>query len=291
MKVILTKGLPASGKTTWAKELIKSQPGKWKRVNKDDLRAMVDGGVWSKQNESFIVKIRDIVAAESLIHGYSVIIDDTNFNPQHEETFKDMAHDLGAEFEIKDFTDVPLDECIKRDMKRSNSVGEKVIKTMYKKYLLPDPITIEHDESLPDAIICDIDGTVALMKNRSPYDASTCENDDPNTLIVGILQSYIEGLSNDLMPRPTVLFVSGREDKFREKTEEWLKKWITVPGWSLFMRPTGDFRKDNIVKKEIYEDMIKDKYNVYFVLDDRDRVVRMWREQGLKCLQVANGDF
>lgn len=291
MKIIMTRGLPSSGKTTFAKELIKKEPGKYKRINKDDLRAMLDSGVWSKKNEEFIIKIRDIIAAEALIHGSSVIVDDTNFNPIHEDVFKDMAHDLGAEFEIKDFTHVPIDECIKRDLKRPNTVGEKVIRGMYNKYLKIDPITIEQDESLPDCIICDIDGTIALMGKRNPYDASKCEEDEPNTLIMGILQSYIEGMSKDLMPKPTVLFVSGREDKYREQTERWLHKWITVASWSLYMRQTGDFRKDDIVKREIYEDKIKGKYNVYFVLDDRNRVVQMWREQGLKCLQVGDGHF
>ena len=59
----------------------------------------------------------------------------------------------------------------------------------------------------------------------------------------------------------------------------------------LFMRPTGDTRKDSILKKEIYDNHIKGKYNVKYVLDDRDSVVEMWREQGLTCLQVAPGDF
>jgi hypothetical protein len=57
------------------------------------------------------------------------------------------------------------------------------------------------------------------------------------------------------------------------------------------MRKTDDNRKDCIVKKEIYETFIKDKYNVLFVMDDRNQVVNMWREQGLTCFQVADGNF
>jgi hypothetical protein len=56
------------------------------------------------------------------------------------------------------------------------------------------------------------------------------------------------------------------------------------------VRP-GDMRNDSIVKEEIYEEHIKPRFNVRFVLDDRDRVVKMWRENGLKVLQVAEGDF
>ena len=57
------------------------------------------------------------------------------------------------------------------------------------------------------------------------------------------------------------------------------------------MRKTGDNRKDAIVKREIYETHIKDKYQVDYVLYDRNQVVEMWRSLGLTCLQVADGDF
>jgi hypothetical protein len=64
-----------------------------------------------------------------------------------------------------------------------------------------------------------------------------------------------------------------------------------IKAMALFMRKSGDYRKDSVVKKEIYERHIKEDFNVEFVLDDRDQVVKMWREQGLVCLQVAEGNF
>jgi len=57
------------------------------------------------------------------------------------------------------------------------------------------------------------------------------------------------------------------------------------------MRSQGDTRPDEIVKREIYEEHIKPLYNVDFVLDDRNKVVKMWRSLGLKVLQVAEGNF
>lgn len=51
LKIILCKGLPASGKSTWTRELIDKNPEKYKRINKDDLRAMLDNGKWSNKNE------------------------------------------------------------------------------------------------------------------------------------------------------------------------------------------------------------------------------------------------
>ena len=82
-------------------------------------------------------------------------------------------------------------------------------------------------------------------------------------------------------------------------TLDWYETEMTKTGFDsygwvfddLYMRLPNDLRKDSIVKQEIYEMCIKDKYNVLFVLDDRDQVVNMWREQGLKCLQVAEGNF
>ena len=57
------------------------------------------------------------------------------------------------------------------------------------------------------------------------------------------------------------------------------------------MRKTGDFRKDSIVKKELFDENVRGKYNIEFVLDDRNQVVEMWRSIGLVCLQVADGNF
>ena len=88
-----------------------------------------------------------------------------------------------------------------------------------------------------------------------------------------------------------ILFVSGREDKYREQTEKFLKKHFPDLTYSLYMRKTGDMRKDTIIKKEIYVDNIWCNYFVKFILDDRDRVVRGWREMGLTCFQVAEGMF
>lgn len=75
-----------------------------------------------------------------------------------------------------------------------------------------------------------------------------------------------------------------------KKTEKWLRGNDITYGM-LLMRPEGDIRKDSIVKREIFENYIRDYYNIQFVLDDRNQVVEMWRSLGLKCLQVAEGDF
>ena len=281
-QVILTKGLPASGKTTWATLMVKDHPGQYKRINKDDLRSMLDVGKWSKANEKFVLQIRDRLILEGLTAGYSLIVDDTNLNPTHEEHVRQLVKGQ-AEVVIQDFTDVSVEECIRRDQKRPNYVGEQVIRQMYNRYLRVEPPKIAPIPGLPEAIICDLDGTLALLNGRDPYDASTCINDDVNPRI----QYLLDLAASD---GKCILLVSGRQDKWRDQTEAWLERHEILYD-ELWMRKTDDNRNDTIIKHEIWEAEIKGKYNVSFVLDDRNQVVDLWRSLGLTCLQVAEGDF
>lgn len=131
----------------------------------------------------------------------------------------------------------------------------------------------------PTAIMVDIDGTLAHMQDRSPYDYSKVMSDTLDDVIADITRKY-----------KTVVVMSGRPESCREDTENWLRKHA-VRFDKLFMRTTGDNRKDSIVKLELYKEHVEPNYNISFILDDRNQVVKMWREQGLKCLQVAEGDF
>ncbi len=278
--VFFLKGLPASGKTTWAKELLAKRQNV-KRINKDDLRFMLDDGVWSKKREWFIIKVRNQLISSALSDGCDVIVDDTNLHPKHLETIEDIAKCYGARVELVDFTSVPVDECIKRDQKRARYVGEKVISDMYYRYLsVVEPIK-DVDGLLP-AWIFDIDGTLALHGDkRSVYDTEKCEGDLVN-------ESVRTVLNNIKQPR-NIFLLSGREDKFRDKTERWLKN-NEIEYTGLYMRPTGDSRKDHVVKQELFENHIKGRYNVVAVVDDRLRVCRMWHRLGLPLLRVGDPD-
>jgi hypothetical protein len=132
-------------------------------------------------------------------------------------------------------------------------------------------------------IIVDIDGTIALKGNRDPYDLTSVSQDKPNATIIE-LTKHLNDYTNCQL-----VFVSGRNEVCRTETTEWLEKHgFMYP--ILFMRKSNDFRADEIVKKEIYETEIFPA-RPWFVLDDRNRTVKMWRELGLTCLQVAEGDF
>lgn len=133
------------------------------------------------------------------------------------------------------------------------------------------------------AIICDLDGTLAIRNDCEPYLFEKARDDDINLAVKLILQLCIkDGIE--------ILLVSSRQEKYRGVTLDWIF-WHEVPFTTLRMRPTGDQRRDEIVKKEIYETYIKPEYEILFVLDDRDRVVKMWRDLGLNCWQVNYGNF
>ncbi len=271
----MCKGLPASGKSTWAKEQ------QAKRINKDDLRAMFDNSKWSSYNEKFVLKMRDLLVVEALLGGNNVIADDTNLHPKHETRLKQLAKENKCGFEIKDFTDVSVEECIKRDLKRSNSVGEKVIRDMYNQFLKPKEDQYVPDRTLPRAFIFDIDGTLAIMGDRSPFEWSKVGSDTRNEVVYLVLRW--------LQPENKIIILSGRDEVCRKETEKWLKD-NNIKYEELFMRPEGNTEKDSIIKKGLF-DYIKTKYNVLGVFDDRNQVVEMWRSLGLTCFQVADGNF
>lgn len=131
-QLIITKGLPASGKSTWAKAWVLEDPKGRVRVNRDDIRRML-GPYWVPTREILITRIENRMVTEALLNQYSVVVDATNFKGNKWQS-KAMA--CNAQYELKDFTDVSPEVCIERDSKRGEeSVGKDVIIGMYNKYL------------------------------------------------------------------------------------------------------------------------------------------------------------
>ena len=133
-----------------------------------------------------------------------------------------------------------------------------------------------------EAIIVDVDGTLAHRVNRSPFDFKKVDTDTYDPIIGEIVDTFAKLMN--------IIIVTGRPESARIDTVHWLNKH-SVSFDSIFTRTDGDLREDSLVKYEIYKEHIEPFYNVKFVLDDRNRVVEMWRDQGLKVLQVAKGDF
>jgi len=285
----MTVGLPASGKSTWAKFMVSEHKSKYKRVNKDDLRAMLDCTHHTEGNEKFVLAIRDQIIDLALSTGKDVIVDDTNIHPKHIEHIKKKFGDR-AEIEIKSFMDVPVEECVERDAKRTGTahVGKRVIYSMHKQYKQQNckdysEYPVWHDDRKL-LLICDIDGTLNILKDRSPYDIEKSLGDGLNKHTKHVLETYSTHAVE-------IALVTGRSDKFKKVTVDWLTTH-NVPYKSLYMRVDGDERPDDVVKKEIFEAHFKDQFNILFVLEDRDRVVSMYRDElNLPVFQVKYGNY
>jgi hypothetical protein len=226
--------------------------------------------------------------------GFDIIVDNTNLGAKHKNFWVHYAEQHGYRM-VEKFFDTPLDECIQRDSTRMSGikVGSDRITEMFYTHLAPFAKTsvVEYAEQNPDlqhAIIVDIDGTMAFMNDRGPYDDSKVHTDLPNEPVVNLVMNMWLYKTTE-----QIIVVSGRQgtSECRAATESWLDEHLRVP-YLLFMRPAGDTRKDAVVKKEIFNAFIKDKYYIQFVLDDRNQVVDMWRKElNLPCFQVNYGDF
>ncbi|GAA1581465.1 AAA family ATPase [Streptomyces globosus] len=296
-------GLPASGKTTAARALQAEAAGRMRRVNLDDLRAMLDlpdpERERSYRHEQTVLAVQDAAVRAAVDDGFDVVVDNTHLTSRIPKRLK-AAVAGRAEFVVHDFTHVPVEECLRRDAARERPVGEEVIRGLALKlagarkggwrltaeWLNDEPAVTPYtaDPALPPAVMCDIDGTLALTGDRSPYDFTRCEVDLLNEPVRYALEAFRRGEGD------TIVLLSGRGEEHRPQTEAWLERH-GVPYDELWMRPLGDTRRDDVVKAELFDAHVRHRYAVRVSLDDRDRVVALWRRMGLPTWQVNYGDF
>lgn len=307
VRLLICRGLPASGKSTFARAWVQEDPDGRARVNRDDIRYSMFGKGWGV-DEDLVTKVQHAALRGAFESGKDVVSDDTNLNSKVVRKLLKIAAEYDAEIEYNDeFLDVSWNECVRRDLGREPSVGSSVIHGMYQRYFAggkrpkrPDPVVSEKivaepyvpDITKPRAVLVDLDGTIAHNDHRGFFDWHKVGDDKPHQDIIDLVWLLeLDGV------RP--IFVSGREDVCYAETYAWLKKhyWLdidvedTEDDILLFMRPANDGRKDSIVKLEIFDREIRNNYNVLFCLDDRDQVVKAYRSIGLRVLQVAPGDF
>ena len=298
-------GLPASGKTTAARGLQAESGGRMRRVNLDDLRQMLDIPLpegaerRSYAHEQTVLAIQDAAVRAAVDGGFDVVVDNTHMTPHIPKRLKAAVAGL-ATFVVHDFTDVPVEECLRRDAARERPVGEEIIRILADKHAksrrggwrltaewLNDEPAVEPytaDPALPSAVMCDIDGTLALRGDRGAYDFTRCEEDLLNVSVRGALRSF-RSADGDV-----IVLLSGRGEEHRSRTEAWLRAH-DVPYDELWMRAAGDQRRDDVVKAELFDRHVRHRFAVRVSLDDRDRVVAVWRRMGLPTWQVNYGDF
>jgi len=332
--LMIFKGLPGCGKSTEAAALVKREPKRWVRINRDDLRGMCVGPGNNPHSrdvdrEDLIRSMKEALTRQAFENGYDVILDDTHLVPMTVKKLHQLAASVGDVKVIEKGINVDLKTCIERDSKRTGfaHVGEKIIMNMARgagldkgrklsdkeAYYEPRPDSfrvVVQDDTLPKTIMCDLDGTLAIIGDRTPYDATDCDiKDFPNwPVIQTVLAMHDKGVK--------IMFMSGRDQKYRPETERFIEKYCRVPcSWVFSKENDGrskdvhiqyelhmrgetapdpdklDQRKDSVIKQELYDKYVRDQYNVLFVLDDRNQVVDFWRSIGLTCYQVAPGNF
>lgn len=133
-KLIICRGLPASGKSTWAKQWVLEDPEHRVRINQDDIRLML-GKYWVPSREKLVQEIQFDAIVEALSRELDVVIDNTNLNKKVLDQFNRLIKTFeDYEIEYKDFFDTPLSVCIERDKNRDLQVTEKVIRSFYNNY-------------------------------------------------------------------------------------------------------------------------------------------------------------
>lgn len=287
LKAIVTVGISCSGKSTYAKELLQKEKGKWVEVNRDNVRFTVLGAsTWSDYkfshgNESLVSSVcwgQVLAAKES---GKNVIVSDTNLNPKYrDKLIRDLSKE-GFKVHIKD-VEISLEEAWKRDSLRLNGVGPSIIYNQYQQWLDYKGIKKYHPkEGLLDAVVFDIDGTLAQMQGRTPFEWAKVYQDLPRPEIISMLKGYqLQGYS--------VVLASGRDGCCEDLTKLWLEEVAEVDWDDFFIRPVGNTEKDTVIKERMLWDDITPKYNVVAWVDDRPVVCRKLRELGVNVIQVAD---
>ena len=302
-KLILVEGISGSGKTYWAKQWVEEDPVHRVRLNYDDIRCML-GSYWVPEREPLMKEIFKYALATSMYMGYDIVIDNmSNLNPKHKEEYNDLVADHNESYpeniykiEYK-LINTPVEECIKRDALRPIPIGEKVIKQQWRKYrdyiicksvkemLDKQP---EVDNNLPHCIIVDMDATLCFNTSQRPFFGPNAANlmihDIPNQSIIDLVRAYCDIMDCELV------VITGRDESCREVTLEWLDNNYLYPNL-LLMRPINDYSSGENMKKSLYEQHIKGKYNVNFVIEDSSKVVKMYRDLGLIVLQPNEGKF
>ena len=297
-------GISGSGKSTRAKEMFDDFVSRGQRsiiVSRDKIREMIFGyneeGIQSyyerldlKSCEHTVSKVQDVLIKQALKEGKIVIVDNTHLKLKY---LKDLSK-YGVPIDVEVMkTEYPV--CVARDQKRRKQVGAEIIHNQYVQFneLLPfetsiiQPKVIEpivQDESLPRAIVFDIDGTLAHMKGRSPYDMSKVGEDELDLAVFGVL-------FNAYRVDYKIIVCTGRDGgpEGRQNTIKWLNNNFVYYD-EFHMRPEGSHEKDYVVKERMWRDLVT-RYNIVAMYDDRNQVVDHARKLGFKVFQVAEGDF
>jgi hypothetical protein len=289
-------------------------------VDRDMVRHMLYQTYWNPEriDEKVVTETQSLLIDAGLRYGENVYVPDMNLRNQYVTRLIAQAKALNSTWVIVDLTDVDLEVCLARNeglarRLKGKTVERDVIRGLHERYIKgrahPLPLTVSEgkrddtkrevyvgDRNKRQAIIVDIDGTVAHMKDRGPFDEHLVSQDTFDVSVGHMVHSAAD-------QGCAIIFMSGRTTACYDDTEQWLLKhmpWLDGADghdrgfdWDLLMRREVEDRgrPDDDVKYDLFMRNVAPYYNVLYSIDDRDKVVKMWREIGLTCAQVAYGDF
>lgn len=291
----VTIGVPCSGKTTWANGTGLNT------VSRDLERKTIFGEyrMGSFKEEKVITKIVEYKTKQLLKIG-DVILDNTHLKETYLNEIIGTYKNCNIEFKV--FQTPTISEFESRNILRIVNEGKdiplEVFKKMCKQFqslVIPDDIKGSYKKNEPrlknhilevnenDFIGVDLDGTLALINDRSPYDGGACSTDVVNGVVADIMSKY-----------KNVIIFSGRnsDNGGKEATEKWLSD-NNINYTELYMRKEKDTRPDTVIKEEMYNEAIVSKgRRLAFQIDDRDSIVDMWRNKlNIHVMQCYYGDF
>jgi hypothetical protein len=243
----------------------------------------------------------------AILEGKDIIVDRMGFSKQQRSRYLDIAKQHGYETAITVFHQ-PYSVCLERCLKRQ---GHATIKdegnargalnlffTKYERVQDDEADTVQRlwpDGEKPGAIVCDLDGTLCNVEHRRHFvNKSDGQKKDWTGFFKGMVDDTVNKWCSDILrtfgETHAIVLCSGRPDNYKRETVQWLKG-NEIQYDNLFMRSRSDSRQDDIVKEIILDFEILTRYTPYFMIDDRDQVVAMWRKRGYTCLQCDYGDF
>lgn len=297
----ITRGFPASGKTTWALGFC-ARTGAV-NINRDDIRRQLTiGQHGTDRQETDVTGVQTALVRAAVNNGSDIVLSDTNLRPRQFRPLIAVARQAGYTVEVRDFR-VDLDELLRRNAAREadRRVPPEVIRSLWNRFPYRqwptvtdltgdagyDPTrypVLANPRDLPHCVLVDVDGTLAHHDGlRSPYDWAHVGRDTVDPAVRDAVRDIAAA-------GVRVVIMSGRDASCRRATEAWLVEH-GVPHDELHMRPTGDRRADWIIKDTLIREHVEGRYHIRYCLDDRSQVVDHYRALGLKVFQVQPGDF